>query len=119
MDALLIMIVTHPLYYIGAVLAFGACMGFLIFLRGFLAGLNQLFYIDGDDEHTELARMRVGWGVALMVNMFVLWVAIRGFVTLIGFDTADLRKTGTIICSYAVLVVILYMLDIAFKKEKS
>lgn len=118
MEVFLYTFVTHPLYYIGLVLAFGAAFGFLIFLRGFLTGLNQLINIDSDDDHIKKARERAGWGMALMVNMFMLWVAIRGFVTLIGFDNADLSKTSTLLILYALLVFILFLLKIAFKKEE-
>ena len=56
--------------------------------------------------------------MALMVNMFVLWVAIRGFATLLGFDQADLSATSNILISYGLLVFVLYLLGIAFKKSK-
>ena len=114
----LTLVVTHPLFYIGALLAFGATFGFLLFLRGFLSGLNHLLHIDGEDEYLEKYRLRATWGMVMMVNMFIVWVAVRGLVTLVGYDTADLSKTSTILISYGLLVAVLYFMGLVFKKEK-
>ena len=114
----LTLIITHPLFYIGALLAFGACMGFLLLLRGFLGGFDHLLSINGEDDHLEHARHRACWGMVLMVNMFVLWVAVRGLVTIVGYDTANLSVTANILISYGVLVLVLYFLKVVFVKEK-
>lgn len=56
--------------------------------------------------------------MVLMVNMFVLWVAVRGLVTIVGYDTANLSVTANILISYGVLVLVLYFLKVVFVKEK-
>lgn len=111
-------VLTNSLFFIGAIISFIACFGFLIFLRGFLLGINHLFYINANDDSIALARIRVAWGFVLMLNMFVLWVAIRGFATVIGFDSANLGTTMRILVSYALLVAVLYFMGLAFPKKK-
>ncbi len=118
MSNFILWLITNPLFFIGAIISLVACMGFLIFLRGFLLGLNQLFYIDGHDDFVALARVRITWGLVLMVNMFVLWVAIRGFATLLGYDTVNPGTTMRILVPYALIVVILYFMGLAFAKPK-
>ncbi len=106
----------NPLYSIGVLLSFGAMMGFLLFLRGFLLGLAQIFYIDSHEEHIGHARVRIVWGVMVMNAMFLLWVIIRGFATMIGFDTADGHKTTTVLFTYTIIIILFYFMDF-FKKE--
>lgn len=118
MHAFIPWLLANPLFCIGAVISFIACIGFLIFLRGFLLALPHLLYIDGHDEHVGHARVRVTWGVVLMSHMFVLWVAIRGLATIFGYDTANLGTTGNILLCYTVLVGLLYFTGFAFVKEK-
>jgi len=111
-------ILANPLFCIGSIISLVAAIGFLIFLRGFLLGLHQILYIDGHDEHIEHARLRVSWGLVLMINMFVLWVFVRGFATVLGFDNADLGATGSILAFYAALVAFLYFTGFAFVPPK-
>ena len=119
MSTFILWLIANPLFFIGAIISFVACLGFLIFLRGFLLGLNQLFYIDGHDDFVALARIRVTWGLVLMVNMFVLWVAVRGVATLLGFDTVEAGTTMRILVPYALVVVILYFMGLAFPKKEA
>ena len=117
MNGFILWIVTNPLFFIGAILAFIACIGFLIFLRGFLLGLTHLFYIDGHDMHTQEARVRSTWGAIMMINMFVVWVVVRAIATVVGHDTADLGKTTKILVVYAILVAFLYLKGFAFHHD--
>ncbi len=117
MNVLISWILTNFLFCVGSVIAFIACIGFLIFLRGFPLSLNHLFYIDGHDDHVGEARHRVSWGTVMMINMFVLWVAIRAIATLIGYDNANLAMTGEILGGYAIMVAFLYFTGLAFAKS--
>ncbi len=109
-------IFANALFCVGSVIAFIACIGFLIFLRGVLLGITQVFYLDGHDDHVGHARVNSVWGVVIMVNMFALWVLIRGVATMLNFDNANLPATGKILVAYAILVFIAYYKGWAFAK---
>lgn len=72
-------LITHPEYYVGIVLSFFAVVGFLLFLRGFMAGIGGVFTNTGHDEHQDEARVRNTWGTIILLFVFVLWEITRVF----------------------------------------
>jgi hypothetical protein len=101
---------TTNLYWLtGAVFAFLAAYAFLTFLRGFLLGLNHLFYIDSNEEHVGHARDHVAIGFIALVNLFVIWVNIKIVVAFLGFDTANV-PLGFAIDLFYVVFWLLYRL---------
>lgn len=69
----------NPMWYIGLVFAFVAAFGFLIFLRGFLNGIEHLFTIDTKAEYVKLARTRMVWGVLIMLTLLIWWEILKWF----------------------------------------
>lgn len=67
----------HPLFYIGALFAFAGAMGFLIYLRGFIGGIGNVFTMAGHVEHVEHANVRAVWGLAILTTTFVVWEIFR------------------------------------------
>ncbi|MEI7719925.1 MAG: hypothetical protein WCI89_01815 [bacterium] len=95
-------LVLHPLHSLGFVLSFVAAFGFLIFLRGFSSGAGHLFTIDHHDHHLSDARLRAIWGVIIMLDVFMLWVAIRTLAALFGGPPINIPLTETIVALYAI-----------------
>lgn len=73
MDVFIANIIYNPLTLIGGILGFGAVAAFLIFLRGFLSSVMYLFTLNGNDDFLLHARIRVMWGLLLLVFLFSLW----------------------------------------------
>ncbi|HXK31252.1 MAG TPA: hypothetical protein VJZ94_00670 [Candidatus Paceibacterota bacterium] len=62
-----------PMFYIGAVLAGVAALGFVLFISGLLPGVVPALKESAHAEHTSHRRMRAIWGLYLAVAAFVLW----------------------------------------------
>ena len=75
-------VIADPLFYVGYILSVFAAISFLIFLKGFLQGLQQVVFIDGNEEHLdhEHSREHITLGVLLMIFIFILWELLRWFV---------------------------------------
>lgn len=67
----------HPLLYVGYIFAFVAAIAFLLFLRGFFAGLPKVLTIDAHDEHQEHYRTRVTRGFFILLYLFIVWEIVR------------------------------------------
>lgn len=93
-------LVTHPLYSLGFILSFAAGFAFLIFIRGFFSGVGHLLTIDHHDEHMAHSRFRAVWGVVLLVDIFMLWVAVRTVASFFGGPAIDVSLTETIFGLY-------------------
>ena len=117
MDALLLWILHNWFYCIGVLLAFVAAFGFLIFLRGFLLGLNQVYFIDSNAEYLDLARIRVSWGLLLMIQAFVAWVFVAGVASLFGYGQVHTQATEWILGIYLLIVVAHYFNKNVLKKK--
>ena len=111
MTGALIWFFNNWLYAVGVILSFIAAFGFLIFLRGFLLGLNQVLYIDANAEHLDHARTRATWGFLIMLNIFVFWVFVRGIAALMGQTSVNAPLTFWILGIYALLVAIIFILN--------
>ena len=83
MEAIWQTVSSDPLYYIGAILAFWAAIGFLTFLRGLLSGLPHFFKYDGNDGTLPNHRHRAIWGVVILTSAFGLWELTRWSASLI------------------------------------
>ena len=70
----------NPLWYIGFVLAFVAALSFLVFLRGFLSGLPNLFTLSAHEGHQRRHRVRITWGVILLIFLYIIWEILRWLV---------------------------------------
>jgi hypothetical protein len=80
MNSILQVLYSHPMHTIGAVFAFFAMVGFLLFLRGFMSGFGNFFTFDHNDYYLERARVRVVWGVLIMYAAFSIWEVVRFIV---------------------------------------
>lgn len=77
MESLFTIVYGDPMYVIGLLFALAAAIAFLVFLRGFLAGLPHLFTISGNEEFLPDHRRRVVWGFFMLVALFVVWQIVR------------------------------------------
>ncbi len=77
MESLFNTVAANPWYYLGVCFAILGGFAFLIFLRGFISGVGNLFHMHGHDEHLQHARVRVVWGLYLMMATLGLWELIR------------------------------------------
>lgn len=66
-----------PLFYIGVFFSFVAALGFLIYLRGVIAGIGYTFTLSGHAEHVQTAYTRVVWGLLILTATFVVWEIVR------------------------------------------
>ncbi|MCX6820277.1 MAG: hypothetical protein NT019_03300 [Candidatus Adlerbacteria bacterium] len=78
-----------PFYYVEVLLAGLAAISFLVFLRGFLGGIGNVFTMNGHDEHLLHARTRSVWGVLLLAFLFVLWEILRMVASWLGGPMGD------------------------------
>lgn len=67
----------NPFFYIGALFAFFAALGFLIYLRGFIGGIGHVFTKTGHDDHVKHANLRATWGLLILSYVFIVWQIIR------------------------------------------
>jgi hypothetical protein len=109
MEASLLWVSNHILYILGVFFSFFAAVGFLIFLRGFLIGLNQLVYIDSHEEHLSEARARATWGTLIMITVFIGWVVVEAIAALFGKATINTTLTLWILGVSAVFFVYGYL----------
>ena len=93
-------------WLIGAILSFFAAINVLYFLAGFGFGLNQIFYIDANEEHVNHARERAVKGFFMLLNLFMAWVVIHMVATTFGLDNANLGLGFSIIIGYVFLYAI-------------
>jgi len=77
MDVLISDIVFHPFVDLMIVLSALAGISFVIFLAGFLSGLQHLYKIDENADLLKTYRARVTWGTVLLVFFMVVWEIIR------------------------------------------
>ena len=109
MNPLLQAIYAHPMQSIGAVFAFFAMIGALLFLRGFFSGLGNLFTFDHNDYYLEKARVRVVWGVLIMYAVFSFWEVVR-------FVVGWLTETPTMsVGGFEFLIVMWALYFVAYK----
>lgn len=73
-------LVTNPMFYIGALFAFFAVIGFLIYLRGFISSIGDVFTLAGHDEHVRHGHVRVAHGLLIITTVFIVWQVIRAIV---------------------------------------
>jgi hypothetical protein len=84
MNPILQVLYAHPMQSVGALFAFFAMAGALLFIRGFFSGAGNFFTFDHNDYYLEKARVRVVWGVLIMYAVFSVWEVVRfivGWVT--------------------------------------
>lgn len=75
-----------PFHYLEILFAFLAAFAFLIFLRGFLGSIGNIFKMNGHDEHVQHAQVRQFWGVILLAAVFVVWEIVRTVASWLGFN---------------------------------
>jgi hypothetical protein len=75
-------IYTNPFFIIGALLSFVAALAFLVFLRGFLSGIQNAFLQQSHAGHHREHRLRTIWGVLLLIVIFIVWEIVRWFAGL-------------------------------------
>lgn len=93
MDSILLAIYADPMHSIGALFAFFAAIGALLFIRGFFSGLGNFFTLDHNDYYLGKARVRVVWGVLIMYTAFTVWEIVRSFVGWI-YETPAMSAGG-------------------------
>jgi hypothetical protein len=83
-----------PFHYLEMLFAFFAAIAFLLFLRGFLAGIGNIFKMNGHDEHLDHARVRQVWGVMLLAVLFIIWEMVRTVASWLGFNDGGQTYLG-------------------------
>ncbi|MBC7836555.1 hypothetical protein H7X87_02145 [Acetobacteraceae bacterium] len=77
MENIIYTFLAHPLFYIGSIFAFLAAIGFLVYLRGFIGGIGNVFTMTGNIEHVAEANARAVWGLCIITYVFVIWELVR------------------------------------------
>ncbi len=97
--------VTNWYFVLGVALSFIVAIGFLTFFRGFMLGLNQIFYIDGHEEHVDHARVHSTHGLVIMVQVFVIWVVIKMLASLVGVGHVNMALGFWILFVYSLVAL--------------
>lgn len=95
-----------PFHYVEMVFAFLATIAFLIFLRGFLGSIGNVFKMNGHDEHVAHAQVRQVWGLFLLAMIFAIWEMTRTVVSWIGFHDGGQTVLGYYIAAFIALVLL-------------
>lgn len=82
MGVLINEIIYNPYYDLVVVFCLVAAFGFIIFLAGFLSGLQHLFKIDENVENLVSYRTRAFWGATILVVTLVAWECLRWVISL-------------------------------------
>jgi hypothetical protein len=69
--------ISNPVFYISALFASAGAFGFLIYLRGFIGSIGNVFTKAGHDEHVHHAQVRVIWGILILTATFIVWEIVR------------------------------------------
>jgi hypothetical protein len=99
-----------PMFFIGLLFAFLAAISFLIFLRGFLSGLPALFTFSANADHQSHHRLRVTWGLMLLLFLFLYWELLKWTIA---FFTGTAQSSGAFIAIallWLILVVLPFLL---------
>lgn len=67
----------HPFFYVSAAFAVVGAIGFLVYLRGFIGGIGDVFTMAGHVGHVAEAQTRVVWGVFILTSLFIVWEIVR------------------------------------------
>ncbi|HVY72428.1 MAG TPA: hypothetical protein VG984_00010 [Candidatus Paceibacterota bacterium] len=97
-------ILASPFHYVEIVFAFLATIAFLIFLRGFLGSIGNVFKMNGHDEHVAHAQVRQVWGLFLLAMVFAVWEMTRTVASWIGFHDGGQTNLGYYIAALIALV---------------
>jgi hypothetical protein len=87
-------VLSAPFHYLEVLFAFLAALAFLVFLRGWLGGVGNIFKMSGHDEHLEHAYTRQVWGVLLMAALFYVWEIVRTMASWFGFNDGTQTSLG-------------------------
>lgn len=83
-----------PFHYLELLFAFLAAISFLVFLRGWLGGIGNVFKMNGHEEHLEHAYTRQVWGVMLLAALFYVWEIVRTMASWFGFNDGNQSTLG-------------------------
>ena len=83
-----------PFHYLEVLFAFLAAISFLVFLRGWLGSVGNVFKMNGHDEHLEHAYTRQVWGALLLAALFYVWEIVRTMASWIGFNDGNQTTLG-------------------------
>lgn len=87
-------VLATPFHYFEALFTFLAVLAFLVFLRGWLGGVGNIFKMNGHDEHLEHAYTRQVWGVLLLFALFYVWEIVRTMASWFGFHDGNQTTLG-------------------------
>jgi hypothetical protein len=118
LSALIFWVINNFFWLIGAGFALYAAYAFLVFLRGFLLGLNHLFYIDSNADHVEHARDHVVGGVVALYLLFAIWVNLKMVASLFGFTTTSYKAGFAIDLGFVAFWLLLWLYDYLAKKTQ-
>jgi hypothetical protein len=82
MESLLNNFFSHPFFYVGALVSAFAAISFLLYLRGFIAGVGHVFDDGAHIGHQHHANERVVHGVLLLGITFIVWEIVRSIAGL-------------------------------------
>jgi len=99
-----------PFHYVELLFAFLAALAFLLFLRGWLGGIGNVFKMNGHDEHLEHAYKRQIEGFLYLGLLFVVWEIVRAVAWFLGFHDGYDNPLGLWFAIAAVVIwVFLYV----------
>ena len=79
-------------------------------MRGGLSGLPGLFTLSAHDDHQEHHRVRVTWGVMLLLYLFILWELLKWTIAfIVGTAAGGFWTFILLIALWLLLVVVPYV----------
>lgn len=102
-----------PFHYVEILFAFLGALAFLLFLRGFLGSIGEVFKQNGHEEHVEHSEVRAIWGVLLLGAVFAVWQMTRTIASWIGFNDGN-----QIVLGYYIAGIIAFWYGFKFLKKE-
>ncbi len=108
-------IISNPVYIFITFLSVFAAFAFIIFLAGFLSGLQHLYKIDENADNLVTYRTRAFWGASLLVVLFFIWESVRAVA---GIITSSNEMSYSALYTIAFIWVVYALYRLFFKKKK-
>jgi hypothetical protein len=103
-------VLATPFHYVEMLFAFIATLSFLVFFRGWLGSIGNIFKMSAHEEHLEHSQVREIWGVYLLIFLFMVWEIVRTVASWFGFQdggqvTLGYWCAGIMVLIYAFLFI--------------
>lgn len=104
------------MYFIGLLFAIVGAFGAGLFFAGFFPGLPHLFTLSAHDGHQDHYRVRIVWGMLILIHTFIAWEIVR----LAGsWFTGEYVNPGIVLSLVSAYVIAMITLTILFAIAES